>query len=222
MKLQYEQEKIPNKEHVLWYGGDVCQAEKDGVTVTLRANGDVVGNYWENNRCWPISDKQNQGRFYKEFHKKIPNDAVLMRALENNKTGNIPQNRLDLCDTNWWEVFIDCEENDSQSIVLEAEFYTEAVNEMLEILFEETQNTVYVYLQYDDGEAYGEQICKLFQSRTQARKHLKNAVETAFQADWNEVVRVAEKDDTVTEDYVSIQKSSGDCCFFTITACPVT
>ena len=69
---------------------------------------------------------------------------------------------------------------------------------------------LYVYKEYCDEDAYGEEIIELYEDREDAIRHLREQVEAFFDCDFEDVSYMDE--DTVQPDYVSI--SNGDCCHF--------
>ena len=64
---------------------------------------------------------------------------------------------------------------------------------------------IYLYKEYNDELAYGEEITMLFPTRKEARKHLKARVKKAYGMPLKQMAEDPEfKDDTISKDYVSI------------------
>lgn len=80
--------------------------------------------------------------------------------------------------------------------------------------------TVFVYHEYDDSLAYGEQLIRVFQEREAGEAYLKERVELAFASDWTSIAARANSEDTVEPDYVSIGDGNG-CQFFILEEQPV-
>lgn len=68
---------------------------------------------------------------------------------------------------------------------------------------------LYVYHEYNDESAYGEQIIKLFENRQDALNHLRNRVETCLDIKLEDLNKIASDSDTVEQDYVSFDTSHG-------------
>lgn len=66
---------------------------------------------------------------------------------------------------------------------------------------------VYVYKEYCDTEAYGEEYIEVFEDFDDAKKFLKERVEGYFETEWENVS--IDSDDTFEEDYVSIYDGNG-------------
>ena len=75
---------------------------------------------------------------------------------------------------------------------------------------------IFVYKEYNDDLAYGEELIKVFASKKTAEAELKARVEKCFGAPWNEVKNRAGQIDTVTADYVSVVSDDGDVSFFIV------
>ena len=75
---------------------------------------------------------------------------------------------------------------------------------------------VYVYKQYNDDYAYGEEVIEVYANKTDAEKALRKDVEDYYEVSWDEVPNAAlvNDDDTFKTDYVSIY--DGDKCLFWI------
>ena len=75
---------------------------------------------------------------------------------------------------------------------------------------------VYVYHEYNDEEAYGEQIINVFDNPESGLKFLRERVEKAYEMTLEELKTwdLLDPDDTVKEDYVSIRNDGGDISFF--------
>ncbi|AOZ97898.1 hypothetical protein [Butyrivibrio hungatei] len=69
---------------------------------------------------------------------------------------------------------------------------------------------VYIYKQFCDGNAYGEEIIDVYANKDDAMKALKEDVESNYDAKWEDIPEKVElgEDDTFEKDYVSI--SNGD------------
>lgn len=69
---------------------------------------------------------------------------------------------------------------------------------------------VYVYKEYCDECAYGEEIIKVFANKVDAEAFLKNEVETYYGMEWNEIEgNNVDEDDLFDTDYVSIDSGQG-------------
>jgi len=66
--------------------------------------------------------------------------------------------------------------------------------------------TVYVYKQYYDDYAYGEEAIRVFANKEDAMKALREDVEKAYQLPWNDIPEAHGFDDrdTFEPDYVSV------------------
>lgn len=75
---------------------------------------------------------------------------------------------------------------------------------------------VYVYKEYNDDNAYGEELIEVYQSKDKAVARLRERVESAYKLPWDEIPREYGFDDrdTFEEDYVSID--DGQSCSFWI------
>ena len=73
------------------------------------------------------------------------------------------------------------------------------------------ENKVYVYKQYYDRYAYGEEKISLYADHESAEIALKNDVEQYYEASWEDIPTVAHlsEDDTFSPDYVSIDTGNG-------------
>ena len=80
-------------------------------------------------------------------------------------------------------------------------------------LIEDNTQHVFVYHEYDDSQAYGTQILKVFADAKTGIACLRNHVENHFGKSWNEIATTINDDDTFTETYVSINTGNG-CVFF--------
>lgn len=79
---------------------------------------------------------------------------------------------------------------------------------------------VYVYHEYTDDQAYGEQFIQVFRDRLAGQAYLKRRVEEVRESAWEAVAANAGPEDTVEPDYVSIK--SGDANqFFVLEEQPV-
>ena len=198
----------------LWYSGDVLSFTFEGFTLTLRANGDVIANLCkDNNTSVFVKDKSCHGIFYEKMKDYIHSDKML-HEYTSNQTENLPFLTLD--DTNWWEVFINFNRQEIRSVVLDSTNYDEAITEILDnlpALIEDNTQHVFVYHEYDDSQAYGTQILKVFEDAKTGIACLHNRVENHFGKSWNEIATTINDDDTFTETYVSINTGNG-CVFF--------
>ena len=69
---------------------------------------------------------------------------------------------------------------------------------------------VYVYKEYCDESAYGEEIIKVFANKVDAEAFLKNEVETYYDMKWDEIAEDnVDDDDSFDTDYVSIDSGQG-------------
>lgn len=78
-----------------------------------------------------------------------------------------------------------------------------------------TEETVFIYHEFQDDQAYGTQKITAFRTQADGREHLRKRVETVYGDTWENIVKaVSERDgfDTFEKDYVSI--SFGDYCQF--------
>lgn len=95
---QYIDKKHQN---CLWYGGEVANAMRGDLELTIIAAGDVIAELAdENGELLAYSkDKSNSGCFYDEMKRYIPTDRVLRKSLQ--------MCRLQLLNNNWfeWSVF---------------------------------------------------------------------------------------------------------------------
>lgn len=80
----------------------------------------------------------------------------------------------------------------------------------------ELVRTVYVYKQFHDDYAYGEEIIELYEDKADAEAALKKDVEEGYGVPWDDIPDEIglEEDDTLKPDYVSI--GDGDGCAFWI------
>lgn len=93
-----------NRQHSLWYGGDMVSIAYRGYRFIVSAVGDVIATLTrksDNVELCDIRDKGNAGRFGQEITSYIKIDAELKQLLADNH----PQYQLDLTDNNWWECF---------------------------------------------------------------------------------------------------------------------
>ena len=72
-------------------------------------------------------------------------------------------------------------------------------------------NKVYVYKQYYDRYAYGEEKISLYADQESAETALKNDVEQYYEASWEDIPTIAQlsEDDTFSPDYVSVDTGNG-------------
>ncbi len=83
---------------------------------------------------------------------------------------------------------------------------------------EKEPDKLYLYKEYCDEEAYGEELTELYASRTAAVARLKERVEQAYGMPFVEIPLGIELDDrdTFTEDYVSIDNGDGAVSFWVV------
>ena len=77
---------------------------------------------------------------------------------------------------------------------------------------------LYVYKEYNDEYAYGEEVVELYSTKEKAMERLREAVEEAFKCSWNDIPEEVGLDDmdTFEEDYVSINNGDGATAYFVI------
>ncbi len=75
---------------------------------------------------------------------------------------------------------------------------------------------VYVYKEYNDDLAYGEELVKVFTTEKQAKKFLKKRILECERCSFAELKSEASENDTVTEDYVSIETGDGSVSYYII------
>lgn len=203
-----------NHRDSIWYGGDVLSLTFEGFTITLRANGDVIADLCKDDTTSVfVKDKNCHGIFYEKMKDYIPSDDALHEYIAND-TEKPPF--LTLTDTNWWEIFIDFNNHEIRSIVLDSTNYDEAITEILDSLpsfIESDIPRVFVYHEYEDSQAYGTQILKVFADAKTGKACLHNRVEEYFGKSWSEIAEEISDDDTLTDTYVSINTGNG-CVFF--------
>ena len=78
------------------------------------------------------------------------------------------------------------------------------------------ETIVYVYHEYNDSEAYGEQVIKVFSCLPAARKYLRERVETHFDTKWDELTAEIDSKDTMKMDYVSIDGGENGIDYFVL------
>ena len=74
---------------------------------------------------------------------------------------------------------------------------------------------MYLYKEYRDDQAYGEEITKIFGSRDEAGEELRKRVEDRFQCKLEELANLVDEGDTVTNNYVSIEDGD-DTLFYVV------
>ena len=93
-----------NRQHFLWYGGDMVSIAYRGYRFIVSAVGDVIATLTrksDNVEVCDIRDKGNTGQFGREIASYIKNDAELKQLMADDH----PLYQLDLTDNNWWECF---------------------------------------------------------------------------------------------------------------------
>lgn len=136
-EVKYEQPLIDrDHRHSLWYGGDVLSMKYKDAVIVLRANGDIIMQYFpEQGESVAIMEKDCRGVFYERFSPFIPDDKALdgliaaARDLDDDY-GAVP--RLEVTDTNWWEAFTYKNGIQTGSAVLASDYYDEALAELLD------------------------------------------------------------------------------------------
>ena len=93
------------------------------------------------------------------------------------------------------------------------------LNEQPKITEESTpdNSVVYVYKEYSDWSAYGEEYIKVFRSYIDAKNHLSDRFCSQTEADSIEAYKECNEmeEDTIEEDYISITTGNG-CMFWVI------
>lgn len=84
----------------------------------------------------------------------------------------------------------------------------------------ELNKVVYVYHEHFEGNAYGEQIIRVFQSEETGRKFLRERVEKVYATTWEDFLSegtlCGDVGNAVTDDYVCIKYGDGNCAFFVL------
>lgn len=96
---------------------------------------------------------------------------------------------------------------------------TDAVNGLAEKAAAQPSATVWVYKEYNDRLAYGEEIIKVFCTQDAARAHLAERVTSAFNASSMEEVKRdcgGGNGAEVSADYVSVPDADGSCSFWIV------
>lgn len=85
-----------------------------------------------------------------------------------------------------------------------------------ECVREPENNSVYVYKEYNDSDAYGEELIKVFESQADAEAYLSKRFCSQMGAESIEGYQTSDalEEDTVEEDYISI--ATGDGCMYWI------
>lgn len=81
---------------------------------------------------------------------------------------------------------------------------------------------VYVYKEYNDRYAYGEEVVEVYANEKDAKARLKGSVEEYFDTSWENVEAKAEmtEDDTFSDTYVSYNAGS-ETVFWCVNMLPV-
>ena len=80
------------------------------------------------------------------------------------------------------------------------------------------KTVVYVYKEFNDEYAYGEEMINVFSSMKKAKAHLKKQVEDVFGCKFEDVPH--DEDDTLSPDYVSVATGDG-VMFFIVEEKPI-
>ena len=78
---------------------------------------------------------------------------------------------------------------------------------------------VYVYQEYCDGFAFGEQLLKIFKEKEHAKQYLRARVENYFETEWSRIKRECAFDrdcDTLKSDYVAVGDGDGNTLYWII------
>ncbi len=99
MTLTLLQPILKEKRDVFWYGGELATVEKDGETLYLYANGDVIGSLLTNDRTDVLDSFKDKGNnaYRHDVDQYLKNDDDLKAALLTD--------RLVLENNNWLEWF---------------------------------------------------------------------------------------------------------------------
>lgn len=78
-----------------------------------------------------------------------------------------------------------------------------------------SNNKVFVYKEYNDGEAYGEELIAVFSAKAKAETYLRERVMKIYHCSLDELKESfsQQSDDTVENDYVSIASPKGTSFF---------
>lgn len=79
---------------------------------------------------------------------------------------------------------------------------------------------VYVYHEYNDSEAYGSQLLRVFRNEDDGKACLAERVKRVLGKPLDELAKEVEDDDTVRDDYVSVNGGKG-VDFFILEELPV-
>lgn len=122
------EEVYDNKKHCLWYGGDIAVITYKDAKIILSAQGDVVGNIYQNGEeITRFKDKNNRGNFACEVASYLPEidtDEKLIEMLQYDMSEseiiNNKLNAINLRNNNWWEVFMEVNgESTNDSFVID-------------------------------------------------------------------------------------------------------
>ena len=100
-----EEEIYENRQHCLWYGGNIATAEYKGIEVYIEANGDIYADLYDKNGEYitHTKDKGNNGNFFHDMRDYIKNDEELIECLGLNDLDSEKEPRLRVTDNNWIE-----------------------------------------------------------------------------------------------------------------------
>lgn len=82
------------------------------------------------------------------------------------------------------------------------------------------KETVYVYHEYNDNEAYGSQLMKVFRKEDNGKAYLAERVKKILGKTLDQLAKEAEEDDTIDDTYVSVNSGKG-VDFFILNKLPV-
>ena len=79
-------------------------------------------------------------------------------------------------------------------------------------------DTIFVYKEYNDEDAYGEELIELYEDRKDALDRLRKGVEQAYRTPWGKIPSEfgLGDNDTFTEDYVAIGHPGGPTSYFIV------
>ena len=112
MKLEILQEQQVGKHNVIWYGGEIFQAKKGTMGISVVAVGNIKAKLFDEHGVIieQFVDENNTGKFYEIFKEHIKDDNELYELIKNGQEGNFPCLILD--EQNWFEVWGEDAEND--------------------------------------------------------------------------------------------------------------
>lgn len=217
-------------QHVMWYGGDVCRFTSGKNTVVLAASGPVSCTLL---KAVPaggpptqeyIMDFDGTGKLYGAVKNDIQDDACLAACSNVNSAYDqdddaIPDGypvSLKVHLRNYWTARICAGDAPALEVRLHTDLYQSAVNEIIHdfdrLVWMGAHAPVphiWVYHEYDDSYAYGEQDIKTFLDKGQGMAYLKKRVEDVMKMPWDELAATLDDSDTLEADYVSIGNANG-------------